>query len=140
MRLSPYERKSYIILSPKATHHKEVGCKEYGCLNYQNGWASKVDERTSLGKTQAGYIRSKSGRHFTERKLESGETLFLFRPEQECFATHTVPLGREEICVKRNGDTRQWDGDPQRLSTRAWLDDFGEHQERLADLARREHG
>lgn len=136
-RLPPQARTSYVILSPKATHYKEVDCREFGCLHYQRGWASKIDERTELGKAQAGYIRTKSGRRFTEEKLETSETLFRFSPEQKCFSTHIVPTGREEIYVKRNGDPRLWTSDSWQMSTRSWLDDFGEHQERLADEAKK---
>jgi len=134
--LPPERRKSYVIVSPQNTHFREITCREAECKAYERGWATKVDERTELGRNQAGYIRTKSGRAFTERTMETGETVFLFKPGQRCFGVHREKI-RQELYVVRGGDVREWTTKPHQLSTRAWLDDFGEHQEKLAEIARR---
>jgi hypothetical protein len=129
--------KTYAISSPLSTHYRDGTCDEAGCLAHRHGWQTSVDEATDLGQRQAHYIRKLSGRRFTERRTELGLTAFTFEAGQRCFATpHKVPLGRPEIYVVRGGD---WRGDPTRgEATRvhsgpdAWVNDFGEHQDRLA--------
>ena len=123
--------KTYAIASPVATHYRTASCTEAGCLAQRNGWKTVVDESRALGQKQAFYIRSRSGRKFTETR--NGTTEFVFEAGQECFAEHKVPLDRPELYVVRGGD---WRGNPtgerQRLSSDAWVNDFGQHQDRLA--------
>ena len=65
-----------------------------------------------------------------------GLTEFTFEAGQTCFVEHRVPLEREPLYVVRDGD---WRGNPRgtapRIHTRPddWVDDFAEHQQRLAD-------
>ncbi|HEX6968890.1 MAG TPA: hypothetical protein VF174_08810 [Micromonosporaceae bacterium] len=129
--LPAYAYKTYEITSPISTHFRDATCDEAGCLAQRNGWETRVDETTDLGQRQAHYIRQRSGRQFTERL--DGVTVFTFPPGQRCFAGHKVPLERPEIYVVRGGD---WRGNPfgdrQRLSADAWVNDFGEHQDRIA--------
>lgn len=132
--LPAHAYKTYQILSPLATHYRDGTCDEAGCLAYQHGWQTSVDESTDLGKRQAHYIRKLSGRRFTERRTELGLTAFRFDVGQRCFTTHKVPLERPEIFVVKGGD---WRGNPrgdryQHSSGDSWVDDFGTHQDRLA--------
>ena len=123
--------KTYEITSPIGTHFRTATCDEAGCLAQRNGWEPRVDKTTDLGQRQAHYIRKQSGRKFTERR--EAVTVFSFEAGQRCFAQHKVPLDRPELYVVRGGD---WRGNPtgeaRRLGTDAWVNDFGEHQDRIA--------
>lgn len=128
--------KTYRIASPLATHWRDATCAEADCQHHLNGWQSTIDESTQLGQRQAHYIRRESRRGFTEERLPTGLTRFTFAAGQTCFAgPHQVPVGRPELYLVRDGD---WRGNPtgrQRThsSPQDWIDDFGEHQDRLAD-------
>lgn len=134
-KLSPAHYKTYAIASPLSTHYRDGTCDEAGCLAYRHGWQTSVDESSALGQQQAHYIRKQSGRRFTERRTDLGLTAFEFQAGQRCFTRHKVPLERPEFYVVRGGD---WRGDPRGDGSRMhtgpdpWVNDFGEHQERLA--------
>lgn len=125
--------KTYEITSPISTHYRTGTCEEAGCLAHQRGWQTSVDESTDLGQRQAHYIRTMSGRRFTERRTELGLTAFLFEAGQKCFAEHKVSLERPELYVVRGGD---WRGNPRREVRRhsgpdSWLNDFAQHQQTI---------
>ncbi len=129
MPLTAY--KTYAVKVPRATHTRPATCEEYGCLARQRGWTTKVDVSTDIGRRQAGYIERGSGRKW--KRTDDGTLLtYAFEPGQECFASHRVQT-RPGLYVIRDGDHR---GNPTgrkvTLGERAWLDDFGEHQEKLA--------
>ncbi|MFD5564529.1 hypothetical protein [Kitasatospora griseola] len=132
--------KTYRILSPVQTHFRPATCVEAGCAAYLNGWVSTIDETTVLGQQQAHYIRKQSGRGFTEERLPTGLTRFVFEAGQRCFSgDHHVRLDRPELYVVQGGD---WRGNPtgekrQHTSARDWIEDFGEHQQTLADEMKR---
>lgn len=129
----PGDYKTYAIRSPRNTHQKKVTCQVAECVAYTNGWVTRVDENTDLGKRQAEYIRHGCGRRFTETR-DGGLTVFTFPPEQQCFGEHYVSLSREPQFVVLGGD---WRGNPHRISPRvhssfdSWANDFGEHQDML---------
>lgn len=131
--------KTYRISSPLATHWRDGTCAEADCEAYRLGWQSTIDESTELGQRQAHYIRRESGRGFREHRDQAGLTVFAFEAGQQCFAgPHKVPVGRPELYLVRGGD---WRGNPtgeQRVHANAadWIEDFGEHQDRLADQQR----
>jgi hypothetical protein len=88
---------------------------------------------TKLGREQANYIRLHSGRHFSTNQPGPDMLItFVFPAGQMCFSEHKVPLDREPFFRKLAGDWRKYDSG-QVLRARDWLDDFGEHQQRLAD-------
>lgn len=127
--------KTYRIVSPQATHFRPATCAEVDCEAYLNGWRSTIDEATVLGGQQAHYIRKQSGRGFTEERLESGLTQFDFSAGQRCFTQHQARLDRPEHYLVRGGD---WRGNPTgetrtHSSAADWVEDFGEHQQRLLD-------
>jgi hypothetical protein len=137
--------KTYGLSAPQETHYRRASCAEVDCPNYANGWRSGFDV-TDPEKAHAAYlIRMHSGRLFTVQELTgpSGsveQVIFTFGPGQECFLRHSVPLEREPVLYVRDGD---WRGNPTgRAMVHAdaadWVDDFGEHQERIA--ARVEQG
>ncbi|MGW3025870.1 hypothetical protein [Streptomyces sp. NPDC001221] len=122
---------TYSITAPPDTAHRSA-CERANCQAWRYGWESAIDESTELGQRQAAYIRQQSGRTFREMKTDAGLTVFRFEPHQRCFAEHGT---RPEIYLVRDGD---WRGNPtgrQRQHTRAqdWVEDFGEHQQRIAD-------
>jgi len=132
--------KTYRIASPVSTHFRPATCAEAGCGAYLNGWTSTIDETTVLGQQQAHYIRKQSGRGYREERLPSGLTQFTFDAGQRCFANdHQVRLDRPELYIVRGGD---WRGNPtgesrQHQNAQDWIEDFGEHQQRLADEMRK---
>ncbi|MFD5419501.1 hypothetical protein ACFWJT_15930 [Streptomyces sp. NPDC127069] len=109
-----------------------AACQQVGCTAWLRGWTTNLDEATELGRRQAAYIRTHSGRTFREQRTAAGLTVFRFDSGQRCFAEHKT---RPEIYGVRDGD---WRGNPtgrarthQRPSD--WVEDFGEHQLRIAD-------
>lgn len=134
-RLDPQFFQTYDIRRPRSTHFRKAKCSEVECPNRARGWRTTCDVSTVLGQQQANYIRMKSGRYFTA--VAAGDMVsFTFPPGQECFSQHTVPLDREPHFRKVQGDWREY-GRAHVLNARTWLDDFGEHQEKLAEQVRR---
>lgn len=138
----PMNRADRLILAPGAYQTYSItqprdaliaaACEQVGCAAWRQGWESVIDESTGLGKRQAAYIRGESRRTFREAKRGDGLTVFRFESGQRCFAEHQT---RPELYVVRDGD---WRGNPTgraRRHQRAadWVEDFGEHQERLVD-------
>lgn len=133
--------RTFQVVAPRPTHWRSATCAEADCAAYANGWVTDVDESIGLGQRQAHYVRRESGRRYTEQRLESGLIRFTFEAGQTCFAAggHQVRVDRPEIYIARDGD---WRGNPTgrtRTHSRAadWVDDFGEHQLRLADQQKR---
>jgi len=130
--------KTYGLAAPLATHFRVATCAEVGCRRQDLGWKSPIDESTDLGQKQAHYIRKLSGRSHTEQRTEAGLTMFTFAAGQTCFSQHQVPQDRPTIFSVRDGD---WRGNPRGTPTLIhrpddWLDDFADHQQKLADRLR----
>lgn len=123
---------TYSVAQPLATHWREATCKEVDCKYWQLGWVTLVDERTGLGQAQAAYIRRQSGREFREERRADGLTEFTFAAGQRCFRQHRVPLGRDTLFRKARGDWRGFLSRPIIMAGIDWLDDFVEHQFRIA--------
>jgi hypothetical protein len=127
----PQAFQTFELRSPHDVRIK-AACEQVQCQAWRAGWRSLIDESTDLGRTQAAYIRARSGRTFTERPGPGGLTEFAFDSGQRCFADHRT---RPEIYLVVGGD---WRGNPtghQRRHTRPidWVEDFAEHQLRVAD-------
>jgi hypothetical protein len=124
--------KTYAVRMPVKTHTRVASCEEVNCLHSLEGWQTTIDVSTPLGAKQSNYIRLHSGRAFTT--MEFGNTvIFTFAAGQKCFREHRVGVDRPALYVVRDGD---WRGNPTGCSLvhrneRDWVDDFGEHQERL---------
>jgi hypothetical protein len=135
----PGAYKTYQIARPLPTHFRRASCAEADCSARARGWRTVVDVATQLGARQANYIRLKSGRAFIAAQAGTLVT-FTFPPGQECFRQHRLPVGREPLFALAGGD---WRGNPNgtRLVVfrghRQFLDDFGEHQQRLTDRIKR---
>lgn len=108
-----------------------TACEDAGCLAWRYGWETRVDESTAQGQFQASYIRARSGRTFREYRSAEGLTVFRFESGQRCFAEHKT---RPEVYRVFRGDRRRFLGGI-RVHARAadWVEDFGEHQQRIAD-------
>lgn len=125
--------KTYAVTLPKATHWRSATCAEVECPNHLRGFSITADVSTELGRKQANYLRMKSGRSFTVQQI--GDLIaFTFHAGQKCFEPHRVSLQREPNFFVKGGDYR---GNPlglptRKLSAQSWVDDFGEHQDRIA--------
>lgn len=134
-KMQPQAYKTYEIRRPLASHWRDASCAEVDCPAHLHGWSTRVDVSTELGARQANYIRLHSGRRFTVKE-HGNLVIFTFGPGQRCFRPHRVPLEREPLYLVRRGDHR---GDPTRSRPvtfrdgQSFVDDFGEHQTRLAD-------
>lgn len=129
--LAPAAYQTYRISSPRDTLVR-AACEQVGCAAWRHGWESTIDEGTDLGKQQATYIRTKSGRTFREQRNAAGLTVFRFEAHQRCFADHQT---RPELFIVRDGDWRENPTGRTRQHTRPqdWVEDFGEHQLLLTD-------
>lgn len=138
--------RSFVIRSPRDVLVR-TACEQAGCKAWQYGWETIVDESTDLGQRQADYIRTQSGRTFTEHR--SGAlvsvsaswrpptepavtwlTVFEFEPYQRCFEDHQT---RPEQYLVRGGD---WRGNPRREGRRHtrpgdWVEDMAGHLDGL---------
>lgn len=136
-KLPPQHMKTYQIVAPQSTHYRPGTCAEADCRHHREGWVSIIDEGNDLGAKQAYYIRNQSGRHFKEdRNQAPGLTAFIFEAGQTCFQQHQIRLDKPELFLVRGGDWRGNPvGDQPRVHASAddWVDDFGNHQQQLAD-------
>lgn len=146
----PEAYKTYTISAPLETHWKVATCTEVRCRREEFGWDTPILESDEFGQRQAHFIRAVAGRRFTEYRRQDGYTVFQFPPGQRCFATlvrggrvvpgHAMRIERPELFIVQGGD---WRGDPRgegtlvHSSAESWVDDFGTHQNKLADLANR---
>lgn len=132
----PGAYQTYAVKSPLTTHYVPATCEEVRCEDYLNGWMVKLPGLSP----QLIHAAKNAGRHYREIEIEHGVMALVFEAGQPCFraSTHRKPNGRPEIFIKRKGDFRT----PRSPVTRFkraedWRDDFGEHQERLADQVNR---
>lgn len=124
---------TYRIVSPPDRAVRSA-CEQVGCLAWLHGWESRFDESTTMGRAQAHYVRTQSGRTFREMR-DGGLTVFRFASGQRCFAEHRT---RPEFYTVRGGDWRASTGllrEHQRPAD--WVEDFSLHQDRLADQQRK---
>lgn len=132
--LPPNAFKTYGIAAPRNTHFREAACEEINCSNYLNGWQTVIDESNDLGQRQAFYIRKSSKRGFSEERLASGLTKFVFESGQKCFAAHQTRIDKPAIFLVRGGDWRETVGETKfHKNSNNWVEDFAEHQDKLAN-------
>lgn len=133
--LPPDAYRTYGLAQPRS-HFRNVTCAEYECDPYLRGWRTTLDESTQQGQLRAYYVRRLAGRKFAEHRDDAGLTVFAFEAGQECFkrAPHRMAV-KEPLYLIGQGDHRLFHP---RAATRvptarAFVDDWGEHQARLAD-------
>ena len=114
---------------------RRASCAEVGCEAHEKGWTTALNEAVQQQATAAQYIRSQSGRRFTESRTEAGWTQFDFPAGQTCFqaGTHKLPADRQELYLRQGGDWRQRTG-PARSYERPdqWADDFHARTDEVA--------
>lgn len=133
-RVGPEAYKTYQVAAPLSTHWRKATCAEVDCEQHEHGWRVRVEglppEMLHAAKT--------SGRRWREEQIAEGETWLLFEAGQACFkaSEHRIRVDRPELFLVKGGDFR---GNPHGIPTRQhangrdWVDDFGEHQQRVAD-------
>lgn len=129
----PEAYQTYKIVSPRDTTIV-AACADAGCEAWRDGWDTAIDESTDLGKTQAHYIRTRSGRTF--REMRSGElTVFRFESGQRCFRDHHT---RSETYGVHAGDWRLAGGlIRHHTRPRDWVEDMGENLDRIRTAQQR---
>lgn len=133
--LRPEQMKTYAIIRQDGVHMRPATCAEIECPQWVNGWITRVPRGTDL---EAYIVSGAHGRRCYEvTPIESAERQFMFAIGQSCFreSTHRVPIEREPFFVVRDGD---WRGNPRgtaAINRRPddWVDDFANHQQRIAD-------
>lgn len=136
--MGPESYKSYVIARPLDSHWRPASCEEVACDHFLHGWRTRVEGLPPQLLSDA----ITSGRKYSFMQIAPGETWLHFEAGQRCFGhfRHRLPVGRPPLYVVRDGDRR---GNPRgtrdRLHQRAdfWVEDFAEHQDRLADAQRR---
>lgn len=137
--LGPDGYKTYRVSAPIETHHRKATCAEVDCPHYLNGWSFHVEAMLALNPAWEHAART-SGRKFTEVSYGEGQTWLLFEAGQPCFAAseHRMRIDRLDTFIIRDGDHRDNPtGRRAVVSPQAFVDDFGEHQDRLAEIERR---
>jgi len=138
------QMKTYGLSAPQQTHYRRASCREVDCPNYLNGWRSGFDVTDPEKAEAVRLIRLHSGRLFTVEELvgASGKVenvILTFGPGQECFLKHSIALERDPVLYVRHGDFRGNDTGWKHVfgSNTDWVDDFGEHQEKIKDRVER---
>ena len=137
--MPPTGYKTYKIARPVGSHFRSATCAEVNCSAWRQGWETTIDTFTTLGGRQANYIRLHSGRSYTHTQ-DGVLVTFRFPAGQTCFRAHRMPVGREPLFARVDGD---WRGNPfgtrpvMFKGHRQFIDDFAEHQIRLADRLKR---
>jgi hypothetical protein len=116
-------------------------CEQIGCRRWRKGWATAVDVSTELGRRQAAHIRcGGTRRDYTEltgtvreqivgRDAPVELVVFRFEPGQRCFEEHKT---RPTLYVVRDlGQFRR------HRRPADWVEDFAEHQDKLALIVAR---
>lgn len=131
--------KTYAIASPIETHTRRASCREVECGKRANGWKTVLDTSKPKHAKAANWIRLQSGKFFVYTQVGTVVT-FTFQAGQDCFEPHRVSLERPELFMVQGGD---WRGNPLNVPTRVhangddWVDDFANHQEKIAILVQR---
>lgn len=128
---------TYEMRRPPATHWRNAACREVGCPN-ADGWVTRVDEATDLGRQQAHHIRHRAGRRYRESRTPQGVTVFTFAAGQRCFRNHRRPVDRPALWVVRGGDWRRHLGVIREHKNAAhWVEDMADRLDRLATVRQR---
>lgn len=130
---------TYQVARPVLTHWKVATCAQVDCERRARGWRMAFDLADPQKRAAAKWIKHHSQRAFTVESQDGDIVTLAFAAGQDCFETHHASLERDPIFVIRGGDQR---GNPRGTQARvlsgiSWRDDFGEHQQTLADTQER---
>lgn len=136
--LPPQAFQTYAVRRIPGVHTRKATCEEVRCAFWREGWTTKIDTTTDLGKQQAAYIVKQSGRRFDMRR-QGDLMVFLFPAGQQCFAGHEVSTERPPLFLVRDGDHRGNPTGRRRVHTRAqdWVEDMGEHLQTVREQRER---
>jgi hypothetical protein len=135
-QMQPGAYQTFQVVAPLSTHWAPATCAEVDCGEYANGWRLRVEGLTE----QDVHLATHCGRKFERVPVAPGETWLVFEAGQPCFkaSQHRKRIDREERYIIRGGDHRANPGGERReTSATGWLDDFGEHQDQLAERLER---
>jgi hypothetical protein len=138
--MGPGNYKTYSLSSPPRTHFRPAPCEEYHCEDWRFGFITTCDLSTDIGQKMADIIRHDKTRSPREIRTGLYEVKFDFPPGTRCWKwkTHKVPVGRPPILRVRGGDWRASTGLIRRHTRiEFWVEDFAEHQDKLAAIAQR---
>lgn len=138
----PEHFKTYQWSSPISTHWRKATCEEVNCAPHRYGWVTTVDLSTDLGQRQYEFITHDPRRRPSMQRVSLTVVKFVYGPGFPCFNdnTHRQPLERPARLLVAEGDFR---GNPRRIPVRVhsraedWIEDFSEHQDRLATATRK---
>jgi hypothetical protein len=128
--------KGYAIDAPMNRVFRErVSCADADCADYRNGWMVRLELLDARAWAE---IKAKrySWKHFD---VSPTERYVAFEAGQPCFAANThTRLVRDPLFVEHRGAKWGRSG-PGFVHKRAadWQESFAEHQDKLADEARR---
>ncbi|MEU0207344.1 hypothetical protein [Streptomyces canus] len=141
--MGPAAYKTYAVVSPLSTHWRPATCAEVDCPHFLNGWRTRIENLTPellhTARTARFLVNGRNVPYrYTVARVAEGESYLVFEAGQPCFAagSHSKQVGREPLYIVRDGD---WRGNPRRTRARqhlnpaTWVEDFSEHQQKLAD-------
>lgn len=139
--------KTYSIMAPASSHFRPATCAETDCPDYLSGWRVRVEglppEMLHDAKTARFPLNGRSVPYrYAEVSIAAGETWLHFEAGQPCFRRreHRIRIDKPELFLVQGGDHR---GNPRGTKTRMhqrpelWVEDFGEHQQNIADQIER---
>lgn len=127
--LPVHAMQTYSIKAPQTSHWRSATCAEIECAAYLKGWKTILPCNSDLIP-----LLKRSGRKYTEERVDGGLIEFTFEAGQKCFkaSEHKVRIARPEIYVVRGGDWRGSTGIIRRhTQPEHWVEDM---QERLDGL------
>lgn len=113
------------LVRPPGSHWRRATCAEVQCVAHLEGW----DTVLPADDDRCDYIRARSGRAFTEHRVDGGLVAFRFPPGQTCFAAadHQVPIEREPLYLVRGHRPRQ------HTRGELWVEDMSERLDVVRD-------
>ena len=143
---------TYEIAAPRTSDFWRLAtCEEMDCPNFLNGWAVAItpdlmgegfdDSIKASGKSYQICTVGEAEARFPGMSFAGAIKVFVFAPGQPCFyqgtQRHITRIDRPEIFTRAAGDYR-WRGQVYKHTRAAdWVDDFGEHQDRLAEAIKK---
>lgn len=120
---------------------RPASCEEYECDGWLYGFVTTVDLSTDLGQRQHHFLTHDKHRSYTMQRVSMQLVKFVYKPGNICMSwdQHRVPIGRPPRLLVVGGD---WRGNPRGTMVRHtkidhWCEDFGEHQQKLAEYQNR---
>lgn len=143
MSPTPLDYVTYELLQPVGTHRRAATCEEAGCRPHHDGWSTSLipgstDEALILA-TCRGEVDGIRRPQPTPTRTPEGFNRYVVPAGTPCFKarTHTVLLDRPAFGIRRDGNKLGVGSDQlyQHSNLDEWVEDFGDHQQGLADEA-----